>query len=135
MRRSALPLACGLLAAGLVTVPSPTPVGATLPASCSVPTSTGHQPSFTYLGRYTVGGLPSGETAAEIVAQEGARLYVMNVASLDIVNIGDPIAAKISGRPTRAGGKPIGKPHSVVRAVHHAVEIGIAKLCSQDVFD
>ncbi|MCB0954987.1 MAG: choice-of-anchor I family protein [Ilumatobacteraceae bacterium] len=90
MRRSALPLACGLLAAGLVTVPSPTPVGATLPASCSVPTSTGHQPSFTYLGRYTVGGLPSGETAAEIVAQEGARLYVMNVASLDIVNIGDP---------------------------------------------
>jgi len=82
-------VAAGLLAASLAGEGSPAGADG---AGCSAVSPPGAV-SFGALGRYSTNP-PAGsvQTAAEIVAYEDATIYVLNIGTVDAVDVSDPAA-------------------------------------------
>ncbi len=90
-RRITIPLAGALLTGTVLLGATSGSVTASVYA-CTTPAAPADALQFGFIGRFSAGALPSGQTAAEIVAYEQNTLYVMSLGAVDVVDITDPAA-------------------------------------------
>lgn len=82
---------------GLTTLATGSAPAAAAATGCDVPTTT-TVPPFAFAGRFATGTATAGETAAEIVAHEAGRLYVLDVGAVLVLDVTDPAAPTLVGR-------------------------------------